>query len=50
MYDKKAGYKGKQQGEINDKNPAPNAKNKFKSPTFPTSLFLFFLFFFVTIL
>jgi hypothetical protein len=27
IYDKKAGYKGKLHGEINDKKPAPNAKN-----------------------
>ncbi len=28
MYERKAGYKGSEHGEINDNNPAPNAKNK----------------------
>jgi hypothetical protein len=45
MYDKKAGYSGKQHGEINDKNPAPNAKKRFKSviSSNPCSIFLFIL-------
>lgn len=28
IYERKAGYKGREQGEINDKRPAPNARNK----------------------
>lgn len=34
IYDKNAGYKGKQQGEINDNKPAPNENKIFKSPNF----------------
>jgi hypothetical protein len=26
IYDKKAGYSGRQHGEINDRNPAPKAR------------------------
>jgi len=28
IYERKAGYKGREQGEIKDNKPAPNAKNK----------------------
>jgi hypothetical protein len=31
IYDRNAGYKGKQQGDINERNPAPNAKSKLIS-------------------
>ncbi len=31
MYDKNAGYNGRQQGEMKLRNPAPKAMNTFKS-------------------
>lgn len=29
IYERKAGYNGSEHGDINDKNPAPKARNKF---------------------